>query len=58
MSTLFYRWKSKCDGLEQKYKPYQDQIDTLMELNSGLMGQTELAQSEVKLCVASSSLEY
>lgn len=45
------KWKSKCDGLEQKYKPYQDQIDTLMELNSGLMGQTELAQSEaIKLC--------
>ena len=47
VTNHIHRWRDRYHEIEDKYRPYQIQIDALMDANSGLKDQTELALSEV-----------
>lgn len=44
------RWKEQFQELQSKYLPYQDQIDQLVSRIKGLQSQSDLAESQVRMC--------
>ena len=48
--TYVRRWKKEFYELQSKYLPYQDQIDQLVSRIKGLQSQSDLAESEVRIC--------